>query len=159
MSQAVGNSIAQFASLEMDMGLVFAEMLKPASQRRALAVIHAARSFEVKLKMTDALADVALTGDALKTWRNLSSRLRNRRDFRDKLAHWAVTPVIGFANRKSYVALMPPPWSPAFVEALHNPTGNHKGKPISLAQIRQAQILVAQLSGDLVSFQNRLRRP
>ena len=105
--EAVGEGITAFAALEFAIGMIFATLLEPADRGRSVAVINSARSFEAKMKMVNALADVALVGDAHTRWRNLSCRIEKRKAFRDKLAHWMVSHYPGATTAEQIRSMKP----------------------------------------------------
>ena len=163
MLQAVGRGLTAFSSLELGVGICFAAMLDPAPRQRSITVINAARSFEAKMKMVDALAEVALDGGNLKTWHNLSSRITKRKDVRDKLAHWMVSLYPGASTveemKKMKRALVPPVWSKTHMEVMWDPLTNRKAKPLFLAELETFIEKTSELVGELVHFSNTIGKP
>lgn len=159
MHEAVGNCISMFASVEFGVGMCFASMLEPAPRGHSVAVINAARSFEAKMKMIDALAAVALDETKLATWRNLSARIGRRKDVRDKLAHWMVGAYPGASSAedmaKMKAALVPPFWSKQHMEVMWNPNGQ-KMKPLFLHQLVEFRSLANALTLDLFRFADEI---
>jgi hypothetical protein len=163
MLQAVGKGLTAFASLELGVGICFAAMLDPAPRLRSVTVINAARSFDAKMKMVDALAAVALEGEHFATWRNLSCRITKRKDVRDKLAHWMVSLYPGASSveelKKMKRALVPPAWSKAHMEVMWDPLTNRKAKPLFLSQLDEFAAKTSELAAELLQFSNVVGKP
>jgi hypothetical protein len=161
MHVAVGKGISTFSSLELAVGMVFASMLEPAPRLHSITVLNSARSFEAKMKMVDALADVALTDSQLKRWRNLSSKIGRRKDMRDRLAHWMVSHFPGAKTvreiKKMKPALVPPVWSKQHMEVIWDPKTNRKSKPIFLPQLLQFDEDARKLTTELFKFSSAVR--
>lgn len=155
MLEEVGRGIQIFASLEMALNMCFASLLEPADRRRSIAAINAARSFEAKIKMIDAVA-AHLDEPYRSQWRSLSSKIGRRKDIRDKLAHWTVGYYPGAKSaadiKKWKVALVPPIWHQQYNDVMWSPQDKRTVQPISIGQLQEFRVKVAELVGQLVAF-------
>jgi hypothetical protein len=156
MHTLVGHGITLFSNVELAVGFCFASMMEPADRKCSIVVFNSARSFEAKLKMIDALAEAALAENQLQTWRGLSSKVRRRKVFRDKLAHWSVGYYPGASNiaeaKKMKPGLLPPVWSADHMQAVWNPNGNHTHKAISQKELETFIVKVNALANQLMKL-------
>jgi hypothetical protein len=160
MYDAVGKGISIFSLVETYVTLIFAELLYPADSARSIATLNAARSFEAKMKMVDALAAEALKGEDLTRWRSLSSKIGRRKDIRDKLAHWMVAPWPGIKTAAdaamSKAALVPPIWKQEHWKVMWLPQSERKVQPLFLSDLEQYGRKTTELAMSLLDFCNHL---
>lgn len=154
MLLAVGRGIQAFASVEMAFGYCFASMMEPGDRICSLAILDASRHVETKLRIIDRVAPIALAGERLTTWKNLSSRIRKRSGMRNKLAHWTVSHWPGMSSvediKRVGVRLVPPMSSFDHWAVMWG--GETDARPVTLDEIDVFTAKCIELTTDLLNF-------
>jgi hypothetical protein len=145
--KAVGSGITSFATVEVALNNLFAAMMHPAESERSAEVLTAARHIETKLRIVTALGKVYPWKDGDKArFSNLVNRVKNRADFRHKLAHWMVVFHGGKIDEATFKLL------PSSAMTVGHPT-----EAITATQATEFSTRCMQLMRDIFEFAAELR--
>ena len=89
--EQLGRAIGKWQLVEMQLFRVYARLARCESAEVASAAFHSIIGFRVRLEMTDAAAQTALTGERLSSWDSLRNRTNRQSKRRNLLAHFVVT--------------------------------------------------------------------
>lgn len=144
MLAAVGRGIQAFAGVETAYAYLFAELMEPASSHLALVVLGAARHFETKLSIINAVGNARLDGDILLEFRSLIKKTNRRVKLRNKLAHWTTgfwhkeMPIVSVADMTVFeVRLYPASKTP----------GNIDFQPANTVRLCEVQAFASSCGG------------
>ncbi len=86
---AVGRAMTSWQNVELRLFLIFETVMHPGPQKLSHAAFRAARHFEPKLRITDAVIKALADGTITKEWEPIHSRVRRNNLKRNDLAHFS----------------------------------------------------------------------
>lgn len=92
--EAVGRALSAWQPIEVNLALLFVELVGASNFKAAFASFGAAVSLNARLQMLEAAADVGLEGEVAKTCRHFVQRVKRASANRNKLAHWMYNAVV-----------------------------------------------------------------
>jgi hypothetical protein len=149
----LGRAIGNWQLVEMQLFRVYARLLRCENVEVASAAFHSIIGFRVRLEMTNAAAQVALTGTLLDRWTSFYNRTARQSKRRNDLAHFVVIYRLGRPTIPEHGPFL----EPSIFDVTRKPNPAHK--PIDAARVRAMGDAFYRLSEDLILFANSLPGP
>ena len=150
---AVGEGIHAFGLVEWQMTLLYAAIMKLASNRLCFLTFEGARHFETKRRILLLVAKEKLSDGQMPKFSNLINRIGRKVEFRDKLAHWQIAEWIDLKKSlKGEAATIKPALQPPFHSSRFKPTHLGDERPIFVGEMQTFITGCRQLVVDMRGF-------
>jgi hypothetical protein len=98
VTSLVGEGIAVFVLVETMLGTLYAHLMRPAPKAACEATLKGARHLETKLRIIRKVSKATLQPDRQAQLAVVLEHVRDRGNFRHKLAHWPCLPFLKGSN-------------------------------------------------------------
>jgi hypothetical protein len=151
--ERLGRAVGNWQLVEMQLFRVYARLARCENADVASAAFHAIVGFRVRLDITDAAAQTALTGQTLAAWDALYRRTRRLSKRRNLLAHFVVV----YGINKPTLPEHGPFLQPSVFDVTRRPKPTDK--PIDASRIKAMGDSFTRLSNTFSSFADKLPAP